>query len=130
MALELAETAWVQEQQQMSLDYLVYATLEEDGSFSSFICFGPTPMTSGTFDLYWIGTAQGQEKKGRAKSLVAFMLQQLRLQQGRLVRIETSSKDTYQGTLAFYQRLQFEQVAMIKDFYAQGDHLVIFICKV
>ncbi len=130
VALELAETAWAQQRQQLPQDYLLYATLEVDGTFSSFICFGPTPMAQGTYDLYWIGTANRHEKKGRAKALVVFMREKLRELQGRLVRIETSSKDTYQGTLAFYHCMQFEEVAVIRDFYSVGDHLVIFTDKV
>src|SRR5438067_14273 len=29
---------------------------ELDGKLAGYICYGPTPMTEGTWDLYWIAT--------------------------------------------------------------------------
>src|SRR3989339_19899 len=107
-------------------DYYFFATEEEMGNFSSFICFGSTPMTSGTYDLYWLGTSQKYEKQGLARSLVDFMISYLREHQGRIIRVETASKEAYSGTQAFYQRLNFKEEARLRDFYAPGDDLMMF----
>ena len=34
-------------------DYIIYVS-EFNGNVSGYVCFGPTPCTENTFDLYWI----------------------------------------------------------------------------
>ena len=44
------------------------AGAEVDGVLAGWICWGPTPCTQGTFDLYWIvvdPASQGRESAGR-----------------------------------------------------------------
>lgn len=107
-------------------DYLFFVT----ENFSSFICFGPTPMTIGTYDLYWLGTNPHFEKQGLAKALVNFMVNFLKERGSHLIRVETSSQDSYGGTVAFYNRLKFFEEARIKDFYKVGDDLIIYTYRV
>lgn len=111
-------------------DYLFFITEEADQSISSFICFGPTAMTLGTFDLYWMGTAPIYARQGRARKLVEFLMDYLKKNEGRLVRVETSSQASYQGTIKFYEKNQFVEAARIKDFYTAGDDLIIFTRRV
>lgn len=111
-------------------DYLFFVTEESNKELSSFICFGPTPMTIGTYDLYWIGTKQGFEKKGLAKNLINFMIDYLKQNDGRLIRVETAGKDSYNGTQLFYEKINFNEEARIRDFYANGDDLIIFTYRV
>lgn len=111
-------------------DYLFYVTEEDDSKLSSFICFGPTPMTMGTYDLYWIGTAESHERKGLAKSLITFFIDYLKQNNGRLIRIETSGQESYQGTVNFYNKNNFTEEARIKNFYSPGDDLIIYTCSV
>lgn len=47
---------------------------------------------------------------------------------GRLIAIETSSKDKYAPTRHFYQRLGYLENARIRDFYRSSDDLRIY-CK-
>ena len=111
-------------------DYLFFATEEDNKDLSSFICFGPTPMTDGTYDLYWIGTNQNYEKRALAKQLVNHMIDYLKERNGRIIRVETASKDSYSGTKAFYERINFKEEARIRDFYAVGDDLIMFTYRV
>lgn len=106
-------------------DYEFYVSII-DNDFTGFICFGPTPMTKGTYDLYWIGTHDKHQRKGIAKGLINFMREALINRGGRKIRIETSSKDSYEGTLAFYRGLEFKEEGIIKNFYDENDHLIIF----
>ncbi len=111
-------------------DYLFFVTEEENHDLGSFICFGPTAMTDGTYDLYWIGTSNRYEKRGLAKQLVNYMIDYLRERKGRIIRVETASKDSYSGTKAFYDRINFKEEARLADFYAPGDDLIMFTYRV
>jgi hypothetical protein len=49
-------------------------------------------------------------------------------QRGRMLLIETSSLPHYEPTRRFYLKHGYEQAAVLRDFYAEGDDMVIF-CK-
>tara|TARA_R110000868_G_scaffold117599_4_gene312156 strand:- start:3120 stop:3599 length:480 start_codon:yes stop_codon:yes gene_type:complete len=124
---ELLETYLFNESQK---DYYFYVTREYDDTFSSFICFGPTPMTKNTFDLYWLGTHPDHRGKGLAHGLIRHMKKAMTEQGARLIRVETSSKELYAETQAFYDRLKFKEAARIKDFYQDEDDLITYIMNI
>jgi ribosomal protein S18 acetylase RimI-like enzyme len=90
-----------------------------------YVCFGPTPMTDGTFDLYWIATDPSVRGKGVGTSLVTAMETELRGRGARMVRVETSATDAYGATRDFYTRARYAEEARLRDFYKPGDDLVI-----
>jgi ribosomal protein S18 acetylase RimI-like enzyme len=45
---------------------------------------------------------------------------------GRLFVVETSGRDSYLPTRAFYERLGYTIAAEVKDFYAPGDDKIIY----
>lgn len=99
---------------------------EDGGGLSGYVCFGPTPMTQGTWDLYWIAVDPEAQGRGTGKLLVAALEGLLRERSARIVRIETSSQDAYDGTLAFYERTGFILAGRIPDFYAPGDDILFY----
>src|SRR5512142_976490 len=68
------------------------------------IAYGQTPMTEGTYDLYWIACDPRLRRGGVGATLLDTMEADLRRRRGRLVRVETSGKSLYQPTRAFYER--------------------------
>lgn len=96
-----------------------------DGALAAFIIYGPTPMTQGTYDLYWIATHPRVRRSGLASRLVAEMEQDLRGRGGRLVRVETSGTEEYGGTRGFYDARGYLETARLPEFYKPGDDLVI-----
>ena len=44
----------------------------------------------------------------------------------RLSAIETASLPSYEPTRRFYLKHHYEQAAVIRDYYADGDSLVVF----
>jgi ribosomal protein S18 acetylase RimI-like enzyme len=44
-----------------------------------------------------------------------------------LLLIETSSQETYGGTIQFYERTGYELVGKIKEYYKPGDDKLIFV---
>ena len=99
---------------------------EEQGRARGYVCFGPTPMTHGTFDLYWLLVDPAVKGKGLGRGLVRAMEDELRAEGARLVRVETAGSPEYAGTRAFYDRIGYEVVARIRDFYWPGNDLYIY----
>jgi len=107
-----------------SVDYSVRVACSE-GRVVGYICFGPTPMTEGTFDLYWIATDPQVRGKGVGVALVGAMEAELRGSGGRVVRVETSATEAYGATRRFYAATQYVEECRFRDFYRPGDDLVI-----
>jgi ribosomal protein S18 acetylase RimI-like enzyme len=89
-----------------------------------YLCFGRTPMTVDTFDLYWIATDPEVRGLGVGRALHDACVQEIAASGGGRVRIETSTREGYGATLAFYDRLGYARTGLIADFYAPGDDLV------
>ena len=91
-----------------------------------YACFGPHPLTQGTYDLYWIvvdPTAQGH---GIGHALLARVEAEVQARGGRLLLVETSGTPAYTAARRFYESSGYRCEATIHDFYAPGDDLVIF----
>jgi ribosomal protein S18 acetylase RimI-like enzyme len=97
-----------------------------DASVVGVIAYGQTPMTDGTYDMYWIACDPQRQRGGIGTALLLAMEADLRRRGARLVRVETSGTPVYQPTRAFYERFQYRETARLADFYRPGDDLVIF----
>jgi ribosomal protein S18 acetylase RimI-like enzyme len=100
---------------------------EIDSSVAGYICYGPTPMTEGTWDMYWAAVAPTHQRKGIGRALVALAESRIRESKGRLAVIETSSKPEYESTRRFHCSQGYELVCRIADFYAPGDDKLVFL---
>jgi ribosomal protein S18 acetylase RimI-like enzyme len=98
-----------------------------DGELAGYVCYGPTPMTEGTWDMYWIVTRPSCRGRGVARGLVENMESELRDIGARLVRVETSHLDNYASAHAFYARLAYPVVAQLADFYRPGEDLLVMM---
>jgi ribosomal protein S18 acetylase RimI-like enzyme len=92
-----------------------------------YICYGPTPLTEGTWDIYWLAVAPNQQSQGIGKSLLAFAEENIKETTGKIAVVETSSKPEYEATGRFYRTQGYELVCRIPDFYAPGDDKLIFL---
>ena len=90
------------------------------------VCWGPTPCTLGTFDIYWIGVASNMQGRGIGRALTAFAEQSIAASGGQLFVVETSSRETYTPTRRFYEALGYREAGRIPDFYGPGDDRVIY----
>jgi ribosomal protein S18 acetylase RimI-like enzyme len=103
--------------------YLMVSEVESD--VSGYICYGPTPMTDGTWDIYWIAVAADKQRLGIGRSLMQYTENEIQKARGRLIMIETSSKPSYEKTRKFYQSINYNIAARIIDFYTIGDDKLI-----
>ncbi|MDR0361638.1 MAG: GNAT family N-acetyltransferase [Planctomycetota bacterium] len=97
-----------------------------DGSLAGYVCYGPTPCTLGSFDLYWIVVDKKRQGRGLGGVLMSRAEESVRGAGGRRIYVETSGKDDYEPTRAFYRGVGYEEAARLPDFYADGDDKVIF----
>jgi ribosomal protein S18 acetylase RimI-like enzyme len=107
-------------------DYHVVVA-EDAARLHAYACWGPVPLTRGTYDLYWIATHPGSRGRGYGRALMDYVENSVRENGGRLLVAETSAKKSYEGTMEFYRHLGFEAASHIKDFYDVGDDRLIFI---
>jgi ribosomal protein S18 acetylase RimI-like enzyme len=98
---------------------------EDDGAVAGYVCFGETPCTVGTWDIYWIAVDRSKRGKGLGKALSQTAETAIKKAAGRLAFIETSSTPLYENTRQFYNARGFKQVARIPDFYEPGDDKLI-----
>jgi ribosomal protein S18 acetylase RimI-like enzyme len=97
-----------------------------DGDLAGWICWGPTPCTEGTFDLYWMAVDPALQGSGVGTALLEAMERRL-AEVARLIVVETAGRDDYQKTRAFYQARGYVAVSRIPDFYAPGDDQVVYV---
>lgn len=108
-------------------DYIIYVGEDENSSkIYGYVCYGPTPATEGTFDLYWIAVSSEEQGKGIGGKLLEFVEGKVKSAGGRLLIIETSSREKYRPTQNFYLKNAYVIEARIKDFYSIGDDRLIF----
>ncbi len=104
--------------------YNIYIA-EEDSVTIGYICYGPTPLTESTWDMYWMAVAPGNRGRGVGSELMTFAENQIRTNKGKLIIIETSSKPEYENTLRFHLKHGYQEICRIPDFYAHGDDKII-----
>jgi len=98
---------------------------ERDSTIVGYICFGSTPLTEGTWDIYWMAVAADKQRQGIGSALMEAAEKSIKVAEGRLAIIETSSTPAYAKTRQFHTRHGYEIIARIPDFYAPGDDKLI-----
>jgi ribosomal protein S18 acetylase RimI-like enzyme len=99
---------------------------EQDRRVAGWICWGATPCTAGTFDMYWLAVDPACHGTGIGTQLVAEMERRL-AGAARLIVVETAGREDYASTRAFYEARGYRRAAVIPDFYAPGDDQVVYV---
>ena len=101
-------------------------TFEKDGQILGLAYFAPAAMTDRTWYLYWIAVTKATQAKGIGGKLLKHAEDDIRTRNGRVLFIETSSLPHYQLTRKFYLRHAYEVTGVLKDYYSDGDDMVVF----
>jgi ribosomal protein S18 acetylase RimI-like enzyme len=109
-------------------DYMIHCMVDDQDQPIGYICYGPTPMTQGTFDLYWIVVDPHFQGRGIGSKLFGFLEDVARGKGGRMILADTSTIPQYEKTQKFYLRNGFEEVARVTDYYYPGNDRITF-CK-
>jgi GNAT superfamily N-acetyltransferase len=102
---------------------------EVDGRIAGWICWGPTPCTLGTYDLYWMVVDPALQGSGIGTAMLGEMERRL-TGVARLIVVETGGRPDYAPTRAFYEARGYRPAATIPDFYAPGEDQVVFVKSV
>jgi ribosomal protein S18 acetylase RimI-like enzyme len=90
-----------------------------------YACFGPTPSTEGTFDLYWLAVDPVAQGRGVGRAMLGEVEGLLGTRGARLLVAETSGRPDYAATRAFYLATGYTVAATVKDFYAPADDRIM-----
>ncbi len=103
---------------------------ERGGIVLGYTCFGPIPVTSSSYDLYWIAVHPDAQGAGLGKVLIVRTEERIRDLGGTRIYIETSGLDLYRPTRSFYLRCGYMEAAVLPDFYAPGDSKYIYVKQI
>jgi ribosomal protein S18 acetylase RimI-like enzyme len=101
---------------------------ERPGELVGYCAWGAVPLTKGSFDLYWIAVAPSAQGLGIGRRLMELAERAVARRGGGRLYIETSSRAAYARTRRFYRAAGYRRAARLSDFYAIGDHKIVF-CK-
>ncbi len=107
-------------------DYRVVVA-EQEGEVTGYVLFGPTPLTEGNFDIYWIATDPRLHGQGVGRRLMEHVEGVLAGEGARLICLETSSQEHYARTRRFYEQGGYVEEARIRDFYRPGDDRITYV---
>ena len=122
VALELFDDA--------SGDYELIGAFDANDHLLGYACFGPTPSTVGTYDLYWLAVDPTSQGQGVGRTLMRHVEAAIAKRRGRLLVVETSSRAEYAPTRKFYARSGYAEVARVRDFYAPADDRIILTARI
>jgi ribosomal protein S18 acetylase RimI-like enzyme len=100
---------------------------ESGGRIDGYIYLGAAEEeTDGTWYVWWIAVAASAQGRGAGRELLTFGEQEARRRGARVLFAETSGMASYEGTRRFYQRAGYEREAVLRDYYRDGDDMVVF----
>jgi ribosomal protein S18 acetylase RimI-like enzyme len=123
VAMELIDTVLKDPVQK---DYHIYCGVEGQDQAIGYICYGPTPLAQGTFDLYWIAVDPDFQGHRVGSTLLNFLEEVVKAEGGRLILADTSTIPHYERTQKFYLKNGFQEVARISDYYYPGNDRITF----
>jgi ribosomal protein S18 acetylase RimI-like enzyme len=130
VALELFAEAYPPDGGAPSDDYEFVAAEDANRGMVGFACWGPTPGTDRTYDLYWIAVDPGAQGAGCGTLLLSEVERRLADRRGRMLVVETSSRPEYEGARGFYARRGYREAARVREFYAPRDDRIILTKRI
>jgi GNAT superfamily N-acetyltransferase len=102
---------------------------EVDGKTIAYSCFGHDEMTKSCFDLYWLVTHNDFRGKGVGKKILEETYREARKLGCTMLIAETSGRDHYKPTRAFYEGAGYTLEATLRDYYDKGDDKCIYVMR-
>lgn len=108
-------------------DYFFLTAIDEADCPRGYVCYGPTPLTYGVYDLYWILVDADNRGRGIGARLLGDIEEILKGRGARLFVAETSGLASYEPARSFYEKNGFKEESRIKEFYKPGDDLITYV---
>jgi len=107
-------------------DYFFLGAFTPEEELAGFACYGPTPGTDRTYDLYWIAVDPAVQGSGSGTILLNEVERRLKGLNARMLVVETSSRSDYGNTRVFYIQRGYVEAARARDFYAPADDRITY----
>ncbi len=124
-ALELFD-GYVTDAQRTGYNFIGCYTAD-DGRLLGFVCWGPTALSKGAADMYWLATDPAAQGRGVATALFQAVEDAVRAAGRWLIMIWTSSEPAYEAARRLYLRRGCTLAMQITDFYDRGDDLCAYV---
>ena len=125
IAVELVDEA-LRSGKSSGYDFILADSEEAPGDLLGYACFGPIPSRAGGFDLYWIAVSPSHQRLGLGRQLLEEAERRVLLEGATDMFIDTSGREQYRPTRAFYERMGYRTHELVPDFYAPGDDKVVY----
>jgi ribosomal protein S18 acetylase RimI-like enzyme len=107
-------------------EFLFLDQPDPPGRLLGYTCYGLIPATESSFDLYWIAVSPQAQGQGLGEKLMRESERLARASGATQMYADTSAREQYAPTRAFYERMGYEKAAVLKNFFAVGDDKVIY----
>ena len=98
--------------------------LADDGQGAGYLA--PESVGPGVWNLLFLGVLPEARRTGVARALVAEAEARARAAGGRMLLIDTSTEPPMAAARALYERLGYERVGLIPDYWGSGDGKLTF----
>ncbi len=102
-------------------------TYDDGGRLAGLAYFAPREFADRVWELLMIAVDAGCHRQGIGSRLLLAVEEAVRVTNGRLLLIETSSRSDFAGARQFNRRHGYTDVAHIPDFFAEGDGKTSFV---
>ena len=99
---------------------------DESGILQGFACFGPIPGVKARHDLYFLAVGSQTQGRGLGREILSRVERVAQEQGARFLYLDTCATSAYAPARQFYERKGYTCLAEVPDFYADGEHKVIY----
>ncbi|MBI4579128.1 MAG: GNAT family N-acetyltransferase [Planctomycetes bacterium] len=100
---------------------------EMAGRVVGYACYGPIACTAFSYDLYWIAVHKDCQGRGFGRLLLREAERRIAAAGGRRIYVETSCRQQYLPTRAFYEHHGYVREATLADFYGPEDAKAVYV---
>lgn len=94
-------------------------------SVVGYACYGLNEMTVNSWELYWIAVDPSRQGMGIGRTIMDEVHRRIAISGGGRICLDTSGRNEYEPTRAFYLANGYRIVARLDDYYAPGDAKII-----
>jgi GNAT superfamily N-acetyltransferase len=106
-----------------------FMLLENDDTLLAYGCYGLLPLTDRRYHLHWLVVNRDFRGNGYGRILEAAIVEKIRGYGGLRVYAEFSERTQHRPVRSFYEKCGYHPAAVTPDYYANGDHKVLYVKK-
>lgn len=107
-------------------DEHVWIVDEQGGQLFGVAYYTTAQMADRTWYIKMIAVSPDHQGRGRGTAMMRYIESELADQGQRVLLVETSSLPFYDRTRAFYAKCGYDKEARIREFYKDGDDMIVF----